>query len=81
MAGSKYSIPFNSSAKFGIVYSPAGIRNECYVFEKVKDIISASELPKVVVATKSLRSNKDNSDNSIMKNEVLIVQEVRKQVI
>ena len=79
MAGSQYTVPFNSLAKFGLVYSPAGIRNECYVFEKVKDIIDSAELPKVVVAMKAVRPSKDSSDQSIMKNEVLIIQEVRQQ--
>ena len=79
MAGCQYHIPFNSSARFGLVYSPAGIRNECYVFDKVNDIIDAAERPKLVVATKSVRPNKDYSDLLIMKNEVLIIQEVRTQ--
>ena len=76
MAGCQYSVPLNSSAKFGLVYSPAGIHDECHVFEKVKDIINAAEPPKLVVAMNSVRSRKDKSDPSILKNEVFIVQEV-----
>lgn len=79
IAGCQYSIPFNSSVKFGLVYSPAGIHNESYIFEKVKDIIDAVELPKVVVATRAICPSKDTPGHSVMKNEVLIIQEVRKQ--
>ena len=77
MTGCQYSIPFNSSTKFGLVYSPVGISNESYVFEKVKDIIDAAVLPKIVVATRAIHPNKDSPDHSVMKNEVLIIQEVR----
>lgn len=79
MAGCQYSIPFNSSAKFGLVYSPVGIHNESYVFENVKDIIDAAVLPKIVVATKAICPSKDSPDHSVMKNEILIIQEVRNQ--
>ena len=76
MAGCRYSVPLNSSAKFGLVYSPPGIRNECYVFEKVKDIIDAAEPPKLVVAVNSVHLHRGKSDTSVMKNEILVVQQV-----
>ena len=70
----RYLVPYNSSAKFGLVYCP-GVKNECYYFEKVSDIIQSDDMPKVVTCTKKAK-NRSNSDANISPNEVLIVVEV-----
>ena len=60
--------------KFGVLYCP-GVKAESFFFEKVLDIIQASDLPKVVTCTKKFKGK--NEDSSVGVNEILIVEEVK----
>lgn len=69
----RYLIPHNSPIRFGVIYCP-GVKTENYYFERVSDIIQASDLPKVVMCTRKVKG-KDEKSNLSSK-EVLIVIEV-----
>ena len=76
MTGNKYTVPFNSAAKFAIVYSLPRMYNESTVFETARDVIYAAEQPKVVMATRKINGD-DGKSVLIEKNELLIPQKVK----
>ena len=77
MTGNKYTVPFNSAAKFAILHSsPRMQHNETTIFAKAGDITRATERPKVVMATRKIIAEDGNSV-LIQKNEILMPLEVK----
>ena len=72
-ANHRHLVPFNSSIRFGLVYCP-GVKTESFLFERVSDIIQATDLPKVVTCTKKAKGKSEGF--SVDQNEVLIVSKV-----
>lgn len=73
--GFNYTIPINTSFKFGIVYLEDNQRAlETHIFEKVADLLMLSPLPKVACATRDVIGSDDKS--SIVADEILVIKRV-----
>ena len=75
----EFSVPLNSSVKFGLLYDPNGIEDEAkagYCFDTAAGIMAARELPLVVCATKPYRDAR--AEMSVEANEILIVKGITK---
>lgn len=76
----EHKIALNSSVQFGMLYNPEGNFQKAkdgYSYSKVSDIMAISPLPKVVRVTVEFKGTTPN--NSIMKNELLIIKEIIKK--
>ena len=72
-----YTVPFNSAARFGIIYERSDSSSgQPMTFETVGDIMAAVPVPKVVCAKRAYRGSDNKS--SVKKDEVLAIQSVQK---
>ena len=72
-----YTVPFNSAARFGIIYERNdGSSGQPMTFETVGDIMAAVPVPKVACAKRAYRGSDNKS--SVKKDEVLAIQGVQK---
>lgn len=75
----EFSIPLNSSIRFGLLYDPHGKEEEAkagYVFDTAGGIMVERELPWVVRATKTYRDT--SAKMSVEANEILVIKDVTK---
>ena len=75
--GMHFSIPFNSSISFGLVYNPFNKPIQSfkqYFFTSVADIISCKCPPQIIRATKEFNGN--DPKTSIKKEEILVVKKI-----
>lgn len=66
VSGNRYTVPLNSALQFGLMYDDHNPK-----FGTVSDILAMTILPKVICATSSYSTGKEES--TIYKNELLIV--------
>ena len=75
--GYTYTIPLNSSFRFGIVYSAESYNQnafDVYIYEKVADLLTLSPLPKVTCATRDVKGSDEKS--TIATDEILVIKRV-----
>ena len=72
--GFSYTIPLNSSFKFGLVYSSDAAHHDTHIYERVADLLALSPLPRVVCPTRDVAASDERS--AIAVDEILIVKRV-----
>ena len=72
--GLQYTIPLNSSFKFGLVYSDDPSTHESQIYEKVAHLVSLSPLPKITCPTRDVGNSYDK--NAICAGEILVIKRV-----
>ena len=72
--GFTYTIPLNSSFRFGPVYSTDVFHQNTHIYEKVADVLALSPLPKVMCALADVRTTDEK--NSLTVNEILVIKRV-----
>ena len=73
----EYSVPLNSSVRFGIVYDPIQDEKRAlqgFYFETVGELIAMKQLPTVVCATKAYSGS--SFESSVEANEILLIKGV-----
>lgn len=71
--GFAYTVPLNSSFRFGLVYSEAH-HQDTQVYGKVADLLTLSPLPKVACATRDVKGSDER--NTIVADEILVVKRI-----
>lgn len=78
--GYKYTVPLNSSVRFGPVYDLKSLKTPAdakYHFKTVSEIVQLKELPKALRATKAFKGS--SQENSVEENDLLLVREVKQK--
>lgn len=73
--GKVLSITLNSSIKFGLIYNPVGDMTQAmrgYRFKTIGEVMSSVEIPQVITATKTFRT--DEPWSSVLAGEVLVIR-------